>query len=225
MKKRLYLLAAIAAMASITACAPKSEEQTTPQTTIEASQEDTIESAEEEGNSETGETPSEEEAPEQGSEINQGAESTDETLNQLHSAVKKAYGEQYIPSMAYDETMLEEMFGVKKDWYDAYIAEGPMISVHVETFIGIKAKEGKTGDVAAALESYRKSQLESGVQYPMNLPKVEASQVVTHGDYVFFVMLGGADLDAEEQGEDAALQSARDQNQIGIDVINSFFKE
>lgn len=65
-----------------------------------------------------------------------------------------------------------------------------MISVHVETFVGIKAKEGKAGDVAKELEAYRKKQIEEAVQYPMNMTKLEASQVITHGDYVFFVMLG-----------------------------------
>ena len=54
-----------------------------------------------------------------------------------------------------------------------------MISVHVETFVGIKAKEGKAGDVAKELEAYRKKQIEEAVQYPMNMTKLEASQVIT----------------------------------------------
>ena len=61
-------------------------------------------------------------------------------------------------------------------------------------------------------------------QYPMNMTKLEASQVITHGDYVFFVMLGGADMEAEEQGADAALKSAKENNQIAVDVIAGFFK-
>ena len=88
----------------------------------------------------------------------------------------------------------------------------------------IKAKEGKAGDVAKELEAYRKKQIEEAVQYPMNMTKLEASQVITHGDYVFFVMLGGADMEAEEQGADAALKSAKENNQIAVDVIAGFFK-
>ena len=58
----------------------------------------------------------------------------------------------------------------------------------------------------------------------LNMTKLEASQVITHGDYVFFVMLGGADMEAEEQGADAALKSAKENNQIAVDVIAGFFK-
>ena len=117
-------------------------------------------------------------------------QSSDELLGKVYTAVKEAYGEKYVPGMMFDEAMLEGTFGISKDQYDSYVAEGPMISVHVETFVGIKAKEGKAGDVAKELEAYRKKQIEEAVQYPMNMTKLEASQVITHGDYVFFVMLG-----------------------------------
>lgn len=38
-------------------------------------------------------------------------------------------------------------------------------------------------------------------------------------------MLGSADTEAEEQGEEAALESAKANNQIGVDVIEGFFAE
>ena len=57
----------------------------------------------------------------------------------------------------------------------------------------------------------------------MNMVKAEASQVVIHGDYVFFVMLGAADMESEEKGEKEALDSAKQNNQIGIDAIASIF--
>ena len=77
--------------------------------------------------------------------------------------------------------------------------------------------------MAQHLNDYRDSQLNGAMQYPMNLPKIEASQVVRHGDYVFFVMLGTPSEEAEVQGEEAALESAKENTQIAIDIIDGFF--
>jgi len=145
------------------------------------------------------------------------------SLDEIHAAVKEAYGENYIPSAAFDEQGMKELFGINSDLYDSFIAEGPMISVHVDTFVAVKAKEGKGEEVAQHLNDYRDSQLNGAMQYPMNLPKIEASQVVRHGDYVFFVMLGTPSEEAEAQGEEAALESAKENTQIAIDIINGFF--
>ena len=98
------------------------------------------------------------------------------------------------------------------------------ISTFVETFIGVKAKEGKGDDVEKALTEYRERLVGDTMQYPMNVSKIQASQVVRHGDYVFFVMLGGPDDAAMEQGDEAALKSAEENNKIAIDVIDGFFK-
>lgn len=146
----------------------------------------------------------------------------DEKLSQIHQAVKDAY-ENYIPSAPYDQAAISELFGVSQDLYNSFIAEGPMISAHVETFVGIAAKEGKGEAVEAALSEYRDSLLSDTLQYPMNLVKIQASQVVRHGDYVFFVMLGSPTPKAEEQGEEQALESAKENNQLAVSIIDSFF--
>lgn len=145
------------------------------------------------------------------------------SLDEIHAAVKEAYGENYIPSAAFDEQGMKKLFGINSDLYDSFIAEGPMISVHVDTFVAVKAKEGKGEEVAQHLNDYRDSQLNGAMQYPMNLPKIEASQVVRHGDYVFFVMLGTPSEEAEAQGEEAALESAKENTQIAIDIIDGYF--
>ncbi|WP_125143990.1 DUF4358 domain-containing protein [Clostridium transplantifaecale] len=212
MKKRTMIFAAAALAAGLTACAPKTE-ATAPETTIEETQETVPAESEENDETASGET---------GTEAS--TEISDELLGKVYAAVKEAYGEKYVPSMMFDETMMEGTFGITKDQYDSYVAEGPMISAHVEMFIGVKAKEGKAADVAKALEDYRKSQLDGALQYPMNMPKIEASEVVTHGDYVFFIMLGSPEMEAEEQGEEAALESAKENNQIAVDTIAGFFE-
>ena len=61
-----------------------------------------------------------------------------------------------------------------------------MISVHLDTFVALKAKEGKGGEVEKLLADYRTRFVEDSMQYPMNISKVQASEVVRHGDYVFY---------------------------------------
>lgn len=225
MRKKLYLMTAAAVMTGImvTACSPKTDAGVeTPVSTEQTTGAETTGAETTEGAETTGST--DETTKEEGSDTT-GNASSDAALNKAHEAVKAVYGDNYIPSMPYDEVAMEELFGVKKDWYDAVIAEGPMISVHVETFIGVKAKPDKVKDVTSALEAYRKSQIESSMQYPMNMVKVEASQVVVHGDYVFFVMLGSTEEGAEAEDEKAALESAKKNNQLGIDAIEKVFKE
>lgn len=218
MRKKIYVLAAAAVMTGImmTACAPSggATEPVTEAVTEKPTEAETT-AAETDGT----ETPADK--AESGGASDEV--STDETLNKAHEAVKAAYEDNYIPNMPYDATALKEVFGVGSELYDSFIAEGPMISVNVETFIGIKSKEGKAADVAAALEGYRKKQLDEAVQYPMNMVKLQAAQVVTHGDYVFFVMLGAADPAEEEKGEDEALESAKKNNQIAVDALALVF--
>lgn len=237
MRKRMYILAALMAAGSLTACSPKASGAAdteagtqAPQTAGETSEDGKEGGPEEESGAEDETAPSgiQEGQEGTGSEGQGGSEgiltSQDEKLNEIYGAVREAYGEDYIPSMEIDGEMLENIYGISSDWYEACIAEGPMMSAHVETFMGFKAVPGHEGDIAAALYDYRDRQLESGVQYPMNLPKLEASQVCEKDGYVFFIMLGSPDPEAEEQGEEAALRSAQEKNQAGIDVIESFFE-
>lgn len=146
------------------------------------------------------------------------------SLDDILNKVKEAYGEDYIPSTAMDEQMLNDIIGLSPELYESYVAEMPMISTFVETFIGVKAKEGQGDGVEKALTEYRDRLVNDTMQYPMNVSKIQASQVVRHGDYVFFVMLGGPDDAALEQGDEAALKSAEENNKIAIDVIDGFFQ-
>ena len=146
------------------------------------------------------------------------------SLDDVLNKVKEAYGEDYIPSTAMDEQMLNDIIGLSPELYESYVAEMPMISTFVETFIGVKAKEGQGDGVEKALTEYRDRLVNDTMQYPMNVSKIQASQVVRHGDYVFFVMLGGPDDAALEQGDEAALKSEEENNKIAIDVIDGFFQ-
>lgn len=153
-----------------------------------------------------------------------GASQSSETLDSILNSIKEAYGDTYAPNMQMDSQMLEDLTGITPDQYTAFVAEMPMISTFVETFIGVEATEESADAVEEALNSYRDSLLEDTMQYPMSIPKIQASQVVRHGSYVFFVMLGAADDAALEQGEEKALESARENNQKAIDIINEAFE-
>lgn len=149
---------------------------------------------------------------------------TDVELSDVLEAVKQAYGDDYIPSIDYDAQAMKDLFGVGEEQYEDFFAQGPMISIHVDTLIGVRAKEGQADAVEQALLDYRKTLVEDSVQYPMNMVKVNASEVVRYGDYIFFVMLGSPDLEAEEKGEEEALESAKENNRIGVDAIEGCFR-
>ena len=118
-------------------------------------------------------------------------ENIDDKLQAAYEAVKTTLGENYVPSAPIDSLQLKEIMGVDEALIDSVIAEGPMISVHIDTFIGIKAKEGKGEEVEKALNAYRDYLVNDSMQYPMNLSRVNASKVIRDGDYVFFTMVFG----------------------------------
>ena len=128
----------------------------------------------------------------------QAARSVD--LNEVHEAVKKAMGEDYFADMPLEKEAFSDMFGVPGEDVEELIAEVPGFSLGVDIFVAVKAVAGKGETVAKALQDWRTFQIEEGFQYPMNMPKVKASQVVHHGDYVFLLVLGKANdnFDATE---------------------------
>lgn len=148
----------------------------------------------------------------------------DVPVSEIHTAVKDAYGDTYYPNMDYDAQALESIFGVKADWYDEFVAQGPMISASVDTFVAVKAKTDNVKDVETALNSYRDYLVNDSMQYPTNKIKIQASEVLTVGNYVFFILLGDIPMDVEEQGDDAILSTAKEQAQIAVDAINGVLK-
>ena len=150
--------------------------------------------------------------------------SAQETVADVLKDIKEAYGENYVPDSAVDEQMLSDIIGLSPDLYESYVAEMPMISTFVETFIGVKAKEGKGEEAEKALNAYRDQLVNDTMQYPINVAKIQASQVIRHGDYVFFVMLGAPSDEAIEEGDEEALKSAAENNQIAVDIIDGYFK-
>lgn len=161
------------------------------------------------------------EAPADTTSSQGGEENKDGTVNKIADAIKAAYGENYLPQMPVEAEMASTVFGLEEGSYTEFFAETPMISAQVDTLLIVKAAEGKAVDVKAAVDAYRQRLLDDTMQYPMNVPKIQASQVVQNGDYVAFILLGGYDetLETDEQ----LLQYAEEQTKIGVDAFNNYF--
>lgn len=157
------------------------------------------------------------------SSSNESGEKHEVDISQIHEKVKQELGEDYLPSREMDIKEIEDLTGIESTDIKKYVAEAPLMSVQVDTFIAIEAKEGKGDAVTEGLETYRTYLVDQSMQYPMNMAKVEAAKVIQHGDYAFFIMLGGMNdsLDADSK---EALDFANGEVERVEKVINSFFK-
>lgn len=146
------------------------------------------------------------------------------SVNDVVDAVKKAYGDEYYPNMPLEDDAFFDKFGVSKDDVEEYVAEMPLISTNVDTFVAIKAHDGKGESVEASLNLYRDALVSDTMQYPMNLPKIQASEVYRVDDYVFFVMLGEIPMEKLDESDEAALEAAKENNTKAIKAIDSILK-
>jgi hypothetical protein len=144
-------------------------------------------------------------------------------LSEIHEAIKAEYGEKYYPDREMELDEVKDYTGLNDEQIEEFIAEAPMMSIGVDTFIAIKASKGNGQAVYEGLEKYRTYLVEESLQYPMNLPKVNAAKVVQYGDYSFFIMLGEykefEDVESEEAREYAESEVTRAEK-----VIEGFFK-
>lgn len=143
-------------------------------------------------------------------------------LSDIHEAVKAVYGENYIPSENLDATAIQSVYGISEDMYEEAIAEVPLMSVHVDTFLAFKAKEGQADAIEEKLTEYRDYLINDSMQYPMNVPKINASQIVREGNYVFFIQLGMVENDMAD--EDELLKQFQESNQLAVDAVKKQFE-
>lgn len=147
----------------------------------------------------------------------------DVDLEDVHATLKEELGEDYYPSEEMNLDMIADITGLSADDIETYIAEAPLMNLSIDTFIAIKAKEGKGEAVEAGLEKYKKYYQEEAFLYPMNMPKANAARVVRYGDYVFFLMFGKHD-DRVEATEEEMLEFAEAEIDRIQEIIDKFFK-
>lgn len=138
-------------------------------------------------------------------------------VTEIAEKVQEAYGENYVATYQFTDEEVQNIFGINPEDCEEYAAYGSMISFHVDKFIAIKAKTDKKDDIKSALETYQTSLKEDTLQYPINIPKIQASQIKEYGDYVFFIMLGFAEDDTV--GEEELLKQFEDQDAIAVKSI------
>jgi hypothetical protein len=152
-------------------------------------------------------------------ESNPDAETNDVSTADIAAGVKELLGESYLPSMPIDNEYLAEIYGVKAEWIDNFHAEMPMIGFHPDAFIAIKAAEGQADNVEAALNDFLAYNKEGALQYPANLPKVNAARVYRLGDYVFYILLAAVP-DEYMDNEEGAFDFAVESNESVVKKIN-----
>ncbi len=218
MKKILCVMTAIAVLAAMSGCSNSSEggNGTTTAGTSSAAEVTTVQTDSTENNAEA-----------TADETNTGttadeSDSKEGSVQKIADAIKTAYGDNYIPDTDVPEEFLTGTVGLEKDSFTEYFAQQPMIGAHPDILIIVKAASGKTDDVKGKLEAYRETLVNDTMQYPMNLPKINASQVVANGDYVAFIMLGAVN-ENEDGTEEEQAKFAEEQEKIGVDAFNAYF--
>lgn len=143
---------------------------------------------------------------------------TDE-MNTVKTAITEELGEDYFPNMQMDPALMEDLLGITYDMYEDYLAEMPMISTNVDTLIIVKAAADQADTVEELLNAYRDKNVENTMQYPQNVGKIQASQVVRIDNYVIFVQLGGDIMDIIDGGDEAVIAHCQAQNEKVIEII------
>lgn len=208
MKKRTFILLALTlTLALITGCSK--EDKKTPSTN-----EETNASGNQETDKENGDTVQED---------SNNANNSDVTVDDILNAIKAAYGEDYLPNMEITPDFLEAEFGLTPDMYEAVKAEQPMMSTHADRVVIVKAAQGRADDVEAALNTARENKINDTLQYPMNLPKINAAKVVRNGDFVCFLLLGSTNNNMDASSEEAK-QFAENEVEKAVNAFNNLFK-
>lgn len=147
----------------------------------------------------------------------EGQDGISEEMSSIRQAVVDAMGENYWPDTQIPAEYLEG-YGLTADMYVDFWGEMPMISTNVDTIMIVKAAEGQTEAVEGVLNAYRDVQVNDTLQYPMNVGKVQASQIQVIGDYVCFVQLGADTMDLEDE---ESILHCQEQNQMALEAVEN----
>ncbi len=143
------------------------------------------------------------------------------------AAVKKAYGDSYLPNYKLDKDEIKSKYGVDSSLYASAYAEVPMISAQVDQLVIFKAKNASSKKkILTAVKKYQKDLKADTMQYPMNSLKIQGSKVYANGNYVCFFMLGGSvSKSIEESGSDAKIIKAHQQlNKKAVNTVKNKLK-
>lgn len=143
-------------------------------------------------------------------------------ITKVHETIAMELGDSYIANMPVDLETMGEMLDIDITGVEEAVMEVPMMSTHVDTFIAIQGFNESADGIEDKLIEYRKELIENTMQYPMNMAKVQASEVVRHGNDVYFILLGAFD-DREEVTEEGQLEFAKNEVSKILGIIDSFY--
>ena len=147
----------------------------------------------------------------------------DVKVSEIESAVAAQIGENYYATTEIEAQYLKETYGISSEMYSEFVGKIPMISVNCDTFIIVKANEGRAEEVEKLFNDTKTSLIENSMQYPMNIAKIQNSRVVRYGNYVAFIQLGG-DASFNAADEEAEKKAVEAENQKAEDAILSVIK-
>ncbi|GAB6107344.1 DUF4358 domain-containing protein [Fusibacter bizertensis] len=148
--------------------------------------------------------------------------SNDDVLKNAHDAIKLEYGDFYIPSKTITSESLSEDYGLNMSYVEDYIAESALMSTHADIFLGFKVKNGKVDIIKEELVTYKESLIELYKEDKVKLAKVEASEVIQYGNYVFYMVLG-QNIDLISTDENEFLSDAIEEYTKGVKVLAHLF--
>lgn len=142
-------------------------------------------------------------------------------IQNVAQALKETYGSLYLPNMQMqeDEMYMKDILGLESSWYDAAVVEIPGVSFGVDKFIMIHPTEGNMENVQNAINTFKTTQADATVQYPMNLPKLQAAMVETIGDYVCYMIFTGTVDDMMYEEEAVAIEAYKEANEQAKQII------
>lgn len=136
--------------------------------------------------------------------------------------ILNAYAEEYLATSEIPMEALEAEFGLTSDMYAETKGMMPVMSTHNDRIAIVKAKADQTDLVEQTLPTANQEIIDITMQYPMNVPKTNATQVVRHGDCVAFLLAGTIDDFTDPEGEEAQ-QHTKQQVKTAVDAFNSAF--
>lgn len=109
--------------------------------------------------------------------------------------------------MDVDDTVLSEKFGIDPADVESYKGQIAGMMTNCDMLVVVKAKEGKLDAVLAGLEKGKNDQFAQFEFYPVagNDLRLEASKIVTNGDYAALLMVGVVDEDAPDFTDDVKM--------------------
>lgn len=146
---------------------------------------------------------------------------TEKSVEGIVTSLKNFYGERYLLDVELGSEELESIMGITEDMYSDFYGALPMIGTHLDALYVVKCNEGYQDEVKEKFETRRNQQIEEGRQYPINVGRVESSQVLEYEDYVIYFMLGGVPEVDLEEGD--LVKYYADQEEAGIAVLDSYF--